>query len=438
MKLFLITEGFPYSKPERSFIIPELEVLAKHYDVQIIACTAQSVVTKAIADDDIAQLDERVKTDWIETGFSAGGLKGKLLAAKYMLRALTDKAYKNEVRRMLTDRKNSSSAEKKQAKKDILFFKMCSDRYFDLLKEIIGCDGEKAIIYTFWNNTFTLSAARVKDSNNNIRLVSRIHGYDLYEERTASGIWQPFKTDIDRKTDKLIFLSQKAKDYYLDRYVADREDKSDCSKYRICRMGVSPKASRNMMSNAGELHIVSCSAMIKLKRIDKIISALNLLPDDVNVRWTHFGAGPLETKLAYLADQEIGNKTNISYEFKGFVPNDALLDYYTDTPIDLFITTSETEGVPVSIMEAMSYGIPVIAPDIGGISDQIDGNGILLSAECSIEEVSQAILRIYTAKADDPECIIAMRDRSYDLWCQRFNSQSNTLQLKEIMDDLNR
>ena len=48
-----------------------------------------------------------------------------------------------------------------------------------------------------------------------------------------------------------------------------------------------------------------------------------------------------------------------------------VLRVYEDAPFDVFINTSQKEGVPVSIMEAMRCGIPVIAPAVGGIPELI-------------------------------------------------------------------
>lgn len=46
---------------------------------------------------------------------------------------------------------------------------------------------------------------------------------------------------------------------------------------------------------------------------------------------------------------------------------------------DLFILLSDFEGLPISILEALSYGVPVIASDVGGVSEVLDGhNGFAL------------------------------------------------------------
>ena len=48
--------------------------------------------------------------------------------------------------------------------------------------------------------------------------------------------------------------------------------------------------------------------------------------------------------------------------------------------VDIFALISEWEGLPISILEAMSHGIPVIASDVGGVSEAVLDNetGILV------------------------------------------------------------
>ena len=66
--------------------------------------------------------------------------------------------------------------------------------------------------------------------------------------------------------------------------------------------------------------------------------------------------------------------------FMGYVPNVEIMQFMEESNVDVFINLSTSEGVPVSIMEAQSYGIPVIATNVGGTGEIIDkDNGILLS-----------------------------------------------------------
>ena len=46
---------------------------------------------------------------------------------------------------------------------------------------------------------------------------------------------------------------------------------------------------------------------------------------------------------------------------------------------DLFVNMSLSEGIPVSIMEAISFGIPIIATNVGGNAEIVnDETGVLI------------------------------------------------------------
>jgi len=76
------------------------------------------------------------------------------------------------------------------------------------------------------------------------------------------------------------------------------------------------------------------------------------------------------------------------------------MKYYENNGVDLFINLSDIEGIPVSVMEAMSYGIPSIARDVGGISELvINGlNGILLPENTDANFISLKINNLIDAK----------------------------------------
>jgi glycosyltransferase involved in cell wall biosynthesis len=60
--------------------------------------------------------------------------------------------------------------------------------------------------------------------------------------------------------------------------------------------------------------------------------------------------------------------------------------------VDLFLNVSTTEGVPVSIMEAFSAGIPVYATNVGGTSEIVNsGNGKLMDKDLTPEKLAHEI-----------------------------------------------
>ncbi len=109
--------------------------------------------------------------------------------------------------------------------------------------------------------------------------------------------------------------------------------------------------------------IVSFSNVIPLKRVELIFEVLNGLVNH-EIRWVHFGDGQnlpeLEQKIA------LEKKSHLTVEFRGRVSNEEVLDFYKQEGPYFFINLSTSEGIPVSIMEAFSVGIPVVATAVGG------------------------------------------------------------------------
>ena len=60
---------------------------------------------------------------------------------------------------------------------------------------------------------------------------------------------------------------------------------------------------------------------------------------------------------------------DIDLHLFGHLDNNEIFNMYKNNSYDYFITLSESEGLPVSIMEAISCGIPVIATAVGGITE---------------------------------------------------------------------
>ncbi len=161
--------------------------------------------------------------------------------------------------------------------------------------------------------------------------------------------------------------------------------------------------------------IVSCSNANKIKRIDLIIEALKLTKFDV--RWVHFGEGEL---LASLKEMAKTLPPNVTYRFAGQVRYRELMEYYRNNNINLFINTSSYEGLPVSAVEAASFGIPLMATDVYGTSEIVNENtGILLDANPSPEDIADKILSFKNSEMNSQE----FRRKVRNYWSEKFNAQ---------------
>jgi len=77
------------------------------------------------------------------------------------------------------------------------------------------------------------------------------------------------------------------------------------------------------------------------------------------------GEGPERSNLQALIQKYNLNET---FVLKGHL--DDMFPFYRS--LDLYLNTSVHEGIPMSILEAMPHGLPVVAPNVGGISEVVD------------------------------------------------------------------
>jgi glycosyltransferase involved in cell wall biosynthesis len=249
-------------------------------------------------------------------------------------------------------------------------------------------------------------------------LVSRLHRYDIYEESSRNN-YIPLKRQYISKYNKLFTISEQAKQYLLDQYQA-REDLVEVS-----RLGVDVPSSTTKTSTSEAFHLLSVSYCSPVKRIEKIIKALALMAPkngDLKICWTHIGGGELLKTLRAEAKEKLSNFSNVTFSFMGNLTNKDVKHFLATTAVDGFINVSESEGVPVSIMEAMSHGIPAIATDVGGVSELVtEQNGMLLNPDINDEELALSLTRFIKEMRGDSQ----LRKNAKEMVFENYNAEKN-------------
>lgn len=276
-------------------------------------------------------------------------------------------------------------------------------------------------LYFYWGDKSVLMLPTLK-SRISITSLVRFHRTDLYEY--AKGGYIPFRDYVFPSIDRLLPISLDGEKYLLKHY-ANLVNKEQI---RVCRLGVFDNGINPERSNDEIVfHLVSCSYMVPVKRISLIIDALKSM--DFQLKWTHIGTGQLHSQLESSATQL---PANIQVEFAGALSNKEVLKFYQQNHIDLFINVSSSEGVPVSIMEALSFGIPVIATNVGGTSEIIDNQvGELLRTDISADEISKTIQQL--ASQDLSE----LRKNARNRWNDICNAKENYSQFVEFLSSDN-
>jgi glycosyltransferase involved in cell wall biosynthesis len=228
--------------------------------------------------------------------------------------------------------------------------------------------------------------------NDKITFISRAHGYDVYDS-LYDPPFMPFRSVFLNNIDRLFVISSDGYNFISSKYGFH-------SKISISRLGTICNSNYvTFKENNFEFTFVSASNLYQLKNVPRLIRLLKeiaCLNKLYVFNWHHFGDGP-----EY--DIVLKETTTIPPNFRCFlhgrVPNSSIHNFYSSYYVDIFFNVSKSEGIPVSIMEALSYGIPVVAPDVGGVREIINNSvGILLEPSFSDTDFVEYVSAILSKK----------------------------------------
>lgn len=289
-----------------------------------------------------------------------------------------------------------------------------------LINQLPELTNNDTILYHYWMINFARYASWMKQSGIiQNKQICRIHGYDYELEQNKK------KHFIFRNAELRGYNTVVAACDYARNYVQPYSQHTTLSTNKL---GVESALENNELSYNNKL-VVSCSNLVLSKRVDLIYESLKATGE--KLRWVHFGDGEELERIKATVVAEKYN--NLVIDFRGNVDNKEILTFYkTQKPL-VFISASELEGgCPVSIQEAFSCSIPVIAVGVGGISEMVnDSVGFLVENQGVIAGLSNALIHFIHL----PQISIAeKRVNAFQKWKTEYNSKINyPTFIKEIL-----
>jgi glycosyltransferase involved in cell wall biosynthesis len=140
-----------------------------------------------------------------------------------------------------------------------------------------------------------------------------------------------------------------------------------------------------------QIRLITVGRFIQNKRLDRFLSALARLREGTkrDVKGTIVGAGPLKEALEKHAGA-LGLLPD-GVEFKGSVSD--MAPVYAEA--DICVLTSESEGTPNVLLEAMASGLPVVATEVGGVPEIVrQGENGFLAPSGDEDSLCAALARL--------------------------------------------
>jgi colanic acid/amylovoran biosynthesis glycosyltransferase len=276
------------------------------------------------------------------------------------------------------------------------------------------------VLYNYWlHGGIVISGMLNKLLDHKYPVVSRAHAYDVYHKDwysiypSSQYLFLGFETWKVNHTDKIYPISTHAYNHFIKLFPGLK------SKFEIARLGVPEQERPNAVGNPDVLTLVSCSNIDENKRIYRIPEVLSLM--NKKVKWFHFGKGKPED--VEKVENEISRYSlKGSCRLMGFVPNAEVIQFYRTHHIDLFINLSQIEGIPVSLMEAASFGIPMLATKTVGNPEIVDDeNGFLVGVNFDAKQIADRLNTYF----EDESAILKKRVASRQTFVQKYNASLN-------------
>jgi len=273
--------------------------------------------------------------------------------------------------------------------------------------------GHEKFFYCYWLHNSALMLSLLKREKAISGFVARAHSIDLYHHHwvLAPELKVPaFEYTKVSAADAIYPVSRHGEDF-LKKKFRPYEKKFACTYLGVSDEGVNAVADNSFT-------IVSCGNLTVNKRMLELAKTLAKI--EFPVTWVHFGDGEQRPEIEKIASSLPPNKNII---LKGNTPNSEVRKFLISQPVHLFVNLSIAEGLPVSLMEAASAGIPLLATQVYGNPEIVkDGiSGLMIPSNFTTEQLANLLSKI----KKDPELRRRLSEGARALYLENFNAKIN-------------
>ncbi|MGQ9851832.1 MAG: glycosyltransferase [Candidatus Oleimicrobiaceae bacterium] len=203
-------------------------------------------------------------------------------------------------------------------------------------------------------------------------------------------------------------------------------DPGAAKKLRVHHCGVDMALFRPREGQAPErFRMLTVARLQPRKGIADLVEACRLLQGELDFACVIIGDGPqrgeLEAKVAHYGLAE-------RFHFRGACSQEEVVDELGRASV--FVLPSYSEGLPVSVMEAMAMQVPVVATRVNGVPELVrEGTGILVDPG-DVRALAQALRRIATLPPRERR---AMGQKARALVEKEFNIRVQSRLLAELL-----
>lgn len=221
------------------------------------------------------------------------------------------------------------------------------------------------------------------------KVIITLRGGDTYVKPWLSRKWNSFYKGEGKKIDAFVVMSENQKQYLVRWGICSEKIHvipiSFGSKFEICAKP----------PNSHMIKIISVFRMCWEKNITDSLRFIRFLKEkNVPIKYELYGDGPDLGHLYYLRDKyNLNDIVHIKNRVENNIIKQKLADY------DFILQLSHSEAFPASVLEALSFGVPAIVSNSGGLPEIIshNENGFIVESE-RFDDVVEEILLVWKSK----------------------------------------
>jgi glycosyltransferase involved in cell wall biosynthesis len=288
----------------------------------------------------------------------------------------------------------------------------------------LSIPGSENVFYSFWfyDCIYLAWLRRIRYCD---AAISRAHGGDLFEDRDS------LRNKVLLRNFQLKYISGVYSVSNSGAQWLQKKYPDFANKVNVAYLG-SDWHNHISPFDEGHFTIVTCCQVRDIKRLHILAEAL--LELKFKATWIHIGDENLNSQSeitipVYKKNKELLLKSNsIDFIPLGELSNDHVFNFYKKTALNLFVSVSETEGLPVSMMEALSFGIPILSTDVGGCKEIVnEKTGVLIPLSTSPSAIAGIITDFRKSKENGADFRKGVRE----FWEKNFNMSNNYRQFFE-------
>ena len=243
------------------------------------------------------------------------------------------------------------------------------------------------------------------------RVIVTIHGLDWQREKWKSGFGSKFirqgEKNAVKYADEMIVLSKGVQNYFKDTYGRDTQFiPNGVNRPDIQKAGIITEK----FGLTKDSYILFLGRLVPEKGIRYLLQAFKQVTTDKKLV---IAGGSSDTSLFMQELKELA-KDDDRIIFTGFVQGQTLDELYSNAYI--YTLPSDLEGMPLSLLEAMSYGNCCLVSDIPECTEVVEDKALVFR-KSNVDDLKNKL----QDACDHPERIMEFKSQAADFICEKYN-----------------